>query len=154
MLLIYLELKIVYVLIFLYKNMIYEGFKINVIGDHNLLNALSGITFSLISDIDICKTKEALLDFYLPKRRFEIKGQRYGIKIIEDYAHHPTEIKALIDMTKSVTKGKIYCFFNLILIVEHYFCLMNSQKVLMELKNLYYLIYMIRGEKTYGVLQL
>ncbi len=95
----------------LYKNMIYEGFKINVIGDHNLLNALSGITFSLISDIDICKTKEALLDFYLPKRRFEIKGQRYGIKIIEDYAHHPTEIKALIDMTKSVTKGKIYCFF-------------------------------------------
>ncbi|WP_044035603.1 UDP-N-acetylmuramate--L-alanine ligase [Candidatus Arthromitus sp. SFB-rat-Yit] len=95
----------------LYKEKIYDGFRINVIGNHNLLNALSAITFSLILDFDLINVKKALLDFSLPKRRFEMKGERDGIKIIEDYAHHPTEIKALIDMTKSLTNGKIYCFF-------------------------------------------
>lgn len=136
----------------LYKNKIYGGFKINVIGDHNLLNALAGITFSLISDLDLYKTKKALLDFYLPKRRFEIKGQKYGIKIIEDYAHHPTEIKALINMTKSVTRGKIYCFFQPHTYSRTLFLLDEFSKSFNGIEELILFdIYAAREKNTWGV---
>lgn len=94
-----------------YKDICYKNFIINVIGEHNLLNCLAAIAFSFICNLDINKTKKALKDFSLPKRRFDIKGKKNGITIIEDYAHHPTEIKALIDMAKITTKGDIYCFF-------------------------------------------
>lgn len=95
----------------LYKGDIYEGFKINVIGDHNILNVLSSIAFSFKYDLDIDKTKEAILNFSLPKRRFEIKGDNKGVLIIEDYAHHPTEIKASLDMARSISNGRVFCFF-------------------------------------------
>lgn len=95
----------------LYNKDIYEGFRINVIGDHNILNVLSAVAFSFKYDLNIDKIKKALLEFSLPKRRFEIKGRNKGVLIIEDYAHHPTEIKASLQMTKSISNGKIYCFF-------------------------------------------
>ncbi len=94
-----------------YKDKVYKGFKINAFGEHNLLNVLSSITFSILCDLNMDNTKKALLDFSLPKRRFEIKGECMGATIIEDYAHHPTEIKASLNVSRSLSKGKVFCFF-------------------------------------------
>ena len=95
----------------LYKDNYYKNIEINVLGEHNILNALSTIAFTLISNLDLEKTKEGLKKFLLPKKRFEIKGKKDNITLIEDYAHHPTEIKATINTAKSMEHNDIFCFF-------------------------------------------
>ncbi len=92
-------------------NKIYRDVEINVLGDHNILNALSAIAFTILMNLDFEKTREALKNFELPKRRFEIKGKKDNIMLVEDYAHHPTEIRATINTARSITKNDIFCFF-------------------------------------------
>lgn len=94
-----------------YKDLYYENIEISALGDHNILNALSTIAFTFISNLNFEKTKEGLKNFKLPKKRFEIKGKKDDIILIEDYAHHPTEIKATINTAKSITENEIFCFF-------------------------------------------
>ena len=94
-----------------YENKLYKNIEIGVLGDHNILNALSTIAFTFISGLDFENTKQGLKNFKLPKRRFEIKGKKDNIILVEDYAHHPTEIKATINTAKSITKNEIFCFF-------------------------------------------
>ena len=50
-------------------------------------------------------------NFYLGYRRFEKKGEVGGVTIIDDYAHHPTEIKATLAAARNFTRGKIWCLF-------------------------------------------
>lgn len=94
-----------------YKDKYYEDIEISALGDHNILNSLSTIAFTFMMDLDFVKTKKALKEFKLPKKRFEIKGKKDNITLIEDYAHHPTEIRATISTAKSITKNDIFCFF-------------------------------------------
>lgn len=94
-----------------YDGNLYKDIEISVLGDHNVLNALASIAFSFACDLDFNKTKKALKNFKAPKKRFEIKGKKNNITLIEDYAHHPTEIKATINTAKSITKNDIFCVF-------------------------------------------
>lgn len=94
-----------------YKGEIYKDIEISVLGEHNILNALASIAFSFVCDLEFDKTKKALREFKSPKKRFEIKGKKDNITLIEDYAHHPTEIKATISTAKSITKNDIVCVF-------------------------------------------
>lgn len=82
----------------LVHNGIRTGDKIilNVGGEHNVSNALSVIALSLYYGISIEQIKEGLLSFNGTKRRFEVKGSFNGVTVIDDYAHHPTEIKATL----------------------------------------------------------
>ena len=57
------------------------------------------------------KVIEALSTFTGAKRRFEFKGNKNGILIYDDYAHHPSEIKATLKAAKSKQKNKIWCIF-------------------------------------------
>ncbi|OGH42890.1 MAG: UDP-N-acetylmuramate--L-alanine ligase [Candidatus Levybacteria bacterium RIFCSPLOWO2_01_FULL_42_15] len=88
-------------------------FCIHVIGEHNALNATGAIAVSLEVGIGINKIKKALMTFSGSKRRCEFIGQsRFGSIVIDDYAHHPTEIKkTLIALKKAYPKKHIVCIF-------------------------------------------
>ncbi|MCE7699544.1 MAG: hypothetical protein K8E24_012305, partial [Methanobacterium paludis] len=85
--------------------------KLNVPGRHNILNALASIGAALSLNIDKEFIVEGLTKFRGAHRRFEIKGVKDGVTVIDDYAHHPTEIKAALSAAKNYPHKKIYCVF-------------------------------------------
>lgn len=84
---------------------------LSVPGKHNILNALASISVSLILNISIDNIKEGLKNFKGTHRRFEIKGKRKGVVVIDDYAHHPTEIKATLNTARNYPHERIVCVF-------------------------------------------
>ncbi len=75
-------------------NMFYHHFQLSVVGVHNVLNALACISLCDYYGIQKEIMEEALLDFTGAGRRLEYKGSYNNISIYDDYAHHPTEIRA------------------------------------------------------------
>ena len=81
-------------------------------GVHNAVNSLSAIAAAEFLDIDLSSVKTGLLNCHSAKRRFEYKGTtKDGVKIIDDYAHHPTEISASLKVAKQVAEGEVWCAF-------------------------------------------
>ncbi len=76
-------------------------------GKHNLLNALAAQAASLELGVSESLSKKALLEFKGIRRRFEIKKKERGITFIDDYAHHPTEIKASLTAARESYPGKV-----------------------------------------------
>ncbi len=70
-------------------------------GTHNVLNALAAISVGMELDIPFEKIKTGLENFTGVNRRFEIKGMFNDIMVVDDYAHHPTEIAATLDGARS-----------------------------------------------------
>ncbi len=68
--------------------------KLNVAGIHNVLNSLECIALCLWYGLDIESIKKGLLNFKGASRRLEYKGKFKGASVYDDYAHHPTEVKA------------------------------------------------------------
>lgn len=85
--------------------------KLNVMGVHNVYNALASIAATHILGIPIETILNSIEEYKGTHRRLEVKGIINGIKIIDDYAHHPTEIKASLKALKSSTKNHIWCIF-------------------------------------------
>lgn len=85
--------------------------KLNVPGKHNVLNSLACIAASRALNISDSSIVEGLTEFGGTHRRFEIKGVKYGVTVIDDYAHHPTEIKATLSAAKNYPHKKIFCVF-------------------------------------------
>ena len=85
--------------------------KLNVMGIHNVYNALASIAITHILGVPIEIILKAIADYKGTHRRLEIKGIVNGIKIIDDYAHHPTEIKASLKALRNSTQEKIWCIF-------------------------------------------
>lgn len=85
--------------------------QLKVVGEHNISNALSAIALSDYLKISMDKIKEGLLSFKGTDRRFEYKGEIGGVTIIDDYAHHPTEIKATLDAAQKYPHKNIWCVF-------------------------------------------
>jgi len=71
-------------------------FELSVPGVHNINNSLAAIAVAQELDIDIETTRKALKDFSGVQRRFQIKGEINGIIVVDDYGHHPTEVKATL----------------------------------------------------------
>ncbi|MEE9190098.1 MAG: UDP-N-acetylmuramate--L-alanine ligase [Candidatus Neomarinimicrobiota bacterium] len=69
-------------------------------GEHNVQNALGAVSLGLELDIPFTTIKSGLKDFQGVRRRFEIKGEIDGVIIVDDYAHHPTEVQATIKAAK------------------------------------------------------
>jgi len=85
---------------------------LRVPGVHNALNALASTIMALALGIRQETIQKALLKYRGIWRRFEIKGEQKGITVIDDYAHHPTEIKAtLITARQYFLDKKIWCVF-------------------------------------------
>ena len=74
--------------------------KIPIPGLHNLSNITGAIAASRMVGVDFNDIKKNIKYLKLPKKRFEFRGELDGRKIYDDYAHHPTEIKATISMAR------------------------------------------------------
>lgn len=92
------------------KNKTYNV-KLNVVGIHNVYNSLAAIASCNKAGLPIEKCIEYIKEFKGTNRRYQYKGSFNNIKIIDDYAHHPTEIKATLSSCKNYSKGKIWCVF-------------------------------------------
>lgn len=84
---------------------------LNVPGMHNVSNALSAICCSIIFNLPFEEVRDGLQSFKGAHKRFEYKGVKDGITIIDDYAHHPVEIKATLSTAKRMSHNKMYCIF-------------------------------------------
>lgn len=85
---------------------------LTVPGPHNILNALSVIATALNLGVKFSSIQKTLQNFSGAKRRFEIKGEKGGILVIDDYAHHPTEIKATLSGLRDFyPDARVWCIF-------------------------------------------
>ena len=95
-----------------YKTYKINNIKVNLLGDHNIKNTTAAVAIALSLGININKIKKALVKFLGIQRRFT---KIFSIKkrdFYDDYAHHPTEIRAVIDSVRQVyAKRKIVCVF-------------------------------------------
>jgi UDP-N-acetylmuramate--alanine ligase len=81
-------------------------FEIKLVGDHNILNASAVITVCQKLNLDLEKVREALKNFQGTSRRFEIIGEKNGAILIDDYGHHPEEIKATLKAARELYPDK------------------------------------------------
>ncbi len=88
-----------------------DRISLSVNGDHNVSNALAAIAAADLLGVPLSEIKDGLKSFHGTDRRFELKGERGGITIIDDYAHHPTEIKASLTAAKNYPHREIWCIF-------------------------------------------
>ena len=88
------------------------GFELPVLGEHNILNATAAITVALELGIDVETVRSALASFRGPGRRMELKGEVDGIRVIDDYGHHPSEIRATLGALRpAAAPGRLYVLF-------------------------------------------
>lgn len=83
----------------------------NLMGRHNILNVLSVIALGLELGISFDIIKTALADFKGVKRRFQVKYEDKDIFVVDDYAHHPTEIAATIEAAKLCSRKRLLVVF-------------------------------------------
>ena len=88
-----------------------EAFSLRVPGEHNVYNAMASIALADLLGISDEIIAKALLHYGGTDRRFEYKGKVNGFTIIDDYAHHPTEIKATLLAAKNYPHRTTWCVF-------------------------------------------
>lgn len=88
-----------------------EQFALAVPGEHNVSNAMAAIALADLLGIERRTVKRALLHFTGTDRRFEYKGKKNGFTIIDDYAHHPTEITATLKAAVNYPHHTLWCVF-------------------------------------------
>ena len=86
----------------MYKGKLLETVSIHVPGEHNLKNALAAAAASICLGIKPTAIKYGLAGFSGAGRRFEFKGKYNGADVYDDYAHHPGEVRALLDAVESL----------------------------------------------------
>ena len=86
-------------------------FRLYVPGLHNVLNATAAIAVGIGLDIPIAHIREALEHFRGVDRRFQLRGEAGGVTVIDDYGHHPTEIKATLAAARQCGYRKIHVIF-------------------------------------------
>ena len=84
---------------------------LSVGGEHNVYNALSAIAVADLLGVSAETIQEGLLSFHGTDRRFEYKGEFNGITVIDDYAHHPTEIEATLKSAAHYPHRELWCIF-------------------------------------------
>ena len=84
---------------------------LKVPGDHNVSNALAALAVSDGLGIDIEKAVKGIGNFTGADRRFEYKGEVNGFSVVDDYAHHPTEIEATMRTAKKIEHGRLFVVF-------------------------------------------
>ncbi|MCL2397431.1 MAG: UDP-N-acetylmuramate--L-alanine ligase [Defluviitaleaceae bacterium] len=80
-------------------------------GNHNIQNALAATTCALRFGIDFAVISRALGSFTGTRRRFQVVGQCNGATVVDDYAHHPTEITATLQAARNIPHGRLWAVF-------------------------------------------
>ena len=79
-------------------------------GRHNVLNSLAAVAMGLLLEIPFVSIHRALKAFTGVERRWEWKGEKEGVLVIDDYAHHPTEIRVTLDTCKARGRRLVVVF--------------------------------------------
>jgi len=82
---------------------------LSVPGDHNLLNAAAALAAAQLLGADVEAAAEGLQRFRGTARRFQHLGEAAGVTVVDDYAHHPTELRATLAAARSTGAGRIVC---------------------------------------------
>ncbi|MFA5524738.1 MAG: UDP-N-acetylmuramate--L-alanine ligase [Tissierellales bacterium] len=92
------------------ENQVYEV-SLGAMGTHNIYNSLAAIATAHISGVPMDSIIDSISKYIGTHRRQEYKGNLKGARIIDDYAHHPTEVKATLSALKNSSSGRIICAF-------------------------------------------
>jgi UDP-N-acetylmuramate--alanine ligase len=85
--------------------------RLAVPGDHNRFNARAALGAVGLAGFDVEAAARALADFPGVKRRLELKGRRGPVRIYDDYAHHPTEVRAALSALRELEPSRLYAVF-------------------------------------------
>jgi UDP-N-acetylmuramate--alanine ligase len=86
-------------------------FTLHVPGAHNVLNATAAIAVGIGLEVEVEAIRRALDQFRGVDRRFQLRGKVAGVSVIDDYGHHPTEIKATLAAAKQCGYNKVHVIF-------------------------------------------
>lgn len=86
-------------------------FKLNVPGAHNVLNATAAIAVGIGLDVPVARIHQALDSFRGVDRRFQVRGTVGNVTVVDDYGHHPTEIRATLAAARQCGYGRIHVIF-------------------------------------------
>ncbi|WP_246798080.1 UDP-N-acetylmuramate--L-alanine ligase [Alkalibacter rhizosphaerae] len=93
------------------KGVFWQEFTLNIPGEHNVRNALAAIACADLCGTDPERMAASLKTFSGAGRRFEHKGTAQGITVVEDYAHHPTEVAVTIQACKNYKANRLIVVF-------------------------------------------
>ena len=93
-----------------YKTKLLGKINLSLPGEHNIYNCLAAISVGISLGISWDKLREAISNFQGVKRRFEIIGEAHSVLIVDDYAHHPTEIRAVLKAARKMNRRIIAIF--------------------------------------------
>ncbi|MDO5494099.1 MAG: UDP-N-acetylmuramate--L-alanine ligase [bacterium] len=85
--------------------------RLRVRGSHNMLNAAAALTAGVELGVDPATMVEGLEMFTGTGRRFEAHGTRRGVHVVDDYAHHPTEVAATLRSARELAEGRVLVLF-------------------------------------------
>jgi UDP-N-acetylmuramate--alanine ligase len=85
--------------------------ELSVPGRHNVLNALAAIAAASIAGCDVEQAARSLASFRAAGRRFELRGERRGVRVFDDYAHHPTEVRATLEAARALDPKRLIAVF-------------------------------------------
>lgn len=85
--------------------------ELQIPGRHNVTNSLAAIAVGMEIGLDFDSVRQALADFHGVQRRTETIGVANGVRVLDDYAHHPTEIRTTLKAVRQATSGKVICIF-------------------------------------------
>jgi len=80
-------------------------------GRHNVSNALAAIAVGLEFNMDFAAIRAGIENFRGVERRFEVRGERGGVTVVDDYSHHPGEIVAALEAARQVARGRVIVAF-------------------------------------------
>src|SRR5215472_3662640 len=86
-------------------------FELHVPGIHNILNATAAVAVGVGLDIEPARIREGLGGFRGVDRRFQLRGRAAGVSVIDDYGHHPTEIRATLSAARQCGFNRIHVIF-------------------------------------------
>lgn len=94
-----------------YKGENLGKFELAVPGLHNIYNASAAILTAFVSSINLDTIRKNIQSYSGVGRRFEVRGNYNGALVVDDYAHHPTELKATLSAAKKMKKNTLWCIF-------------------------------------------
>ncbi len=86
-------------------------FELHVPGRHNVLNATAAVAIARQLGVEPEKIAEGLANFRGVDRRFQRRGEARGVAVVDDYGHHPTEIRATLAAARECSRGRVHVVF-------------------------------------------
>jgi UDP-N-acetylmuramate: L-alanyl-gamma-D-glutamyl-meso-diaminopimelate ligase len=86
-------------------------YRVGMPGDHNVRNALAALAAAAALGVDPTRLREGLAAFRGVKRRLELRGEARGIRVYDDFAHHPTAVRETLRALRSLDGGRLVAVF-------------------------------------------